>query len=88
MIYTVVKRLKKRVRDRPSTTEPCICCRQVAENPREEHLKIYVQYMQDVCKYAAFRKYRSSTYIFLCFVKVLFSQVLQFSQELRKAYLS
>ena len=25
---------------RPSTTEPCICCKQVAEKPRGEHLKI------------------------------------------------
>ena len=24
---------------RPSTTEPCICCKQVAEKPRGEHLK-------------------------------------------------
>ena len=24
---------------RPSTTEPCICCKQVAEKPRWEHLK-------------------------------------------------
>ena len=24
---------------RPSTTEPCICCKQVAEKPRREHLK-------------------------------------------------
>ena len=23
----------------PSTTEPCICCKQVAEKPRGEHLK-------------------------------------------------
>ena len=29
---------------RPSTTEPCICCKQVAEKPRGEHLK------NDVCK--------------------------------------
>ena len=28
---------------RPSTTEPCICCKQVAEKPRGEHLK------NDVC---------------------------------------
>ena len=28
---------------RPSTTEPCICCKQVAEKPRREHLK------NDVC---------------------------------------
>ena len=27
---------------RPSTTEPCICCKQVAEKPRGEHLKMYV----------------------------------------------
>ena len=25
---------------RPSTTEPCICCKQVAEKPRGEHLKM------------------------------------------------
>ena len=25
---------------RPSTTEPCICCKQVAEKPLGEHLKI------------------------------------------------
>ena len=31
---------------RPSTTEPCICCKQVAEKPRGEHLK------NDVCRYA------------------------------------
>ena len=30
---------------RPSTTEPCICCKQVAEEPRGEHLK------NDVCMY-------------------------------------
>ena len=30
---------------RPSTTEPCICRKQVAEKPREEHLK------NDVCMY-------------------------------------
>ena len=30
---------------RPSTTEPCICCKQVAEKPRGEHLK------NDVCMY-------------------------------------
>ena len=30
---------------RPSTTEPCICCNQVAEKPRGEHLK------NDVCMY-------------------------------------
>ena len=30
---------------RPSTTEPCICCKQVAEKPRREHLK------NDVCMY-------------------------------------
>ena len=29
---------------RPSTTEPCICCKQVAEKPRGEHLK-----NDDVC---------------------------------------
>ena len=28
---------------RPSTTEPCICCKQVAEKPRGEYLK------NDVC---------------------------------------
>ena len=28
---------------RPSTTEPCICCKKVAEKPRGEHLK------NDVC---------------------------------------
>ena len=32
---------------RPSTTEPCTCCKQVAENPRGEHLKM----MYDVCMY-------------------------------------
>ena len=31
---------------RPSTTEPCICCKQVAEKPRGEHLK------NDVCMYS------------------------------------
>ena len=30
---------------RPSTTEPCICCKQVAEKPRGEYLK------NDVCMY-------------------------------------
>ena len=25
---------------RPSTTEPCICCKQFAEKPRGEHLKM------------------------------------------------
>ena len=30
---------------RPSTTEPCICCKQVPEKPRGEHLK------NDVCMY-------------------------------------
>ena len=30
---------------RPSTTEPCICCKQVAEKPHGEHLK------NDVCMY-------------------------------------
>ena len=30
---------------RPSTTKPCICCKQVAEKPRGEHLKM----MYDVC---------------------------------------
>ena len=30
---------------RPSTTEPCISCKQVAEKPRGEHLKM----MYDVC---------------------------------------
>ena len=30
---------------RPSTTGPCICCKQVAEKPRGEHL------MYDVCMY-------------------------------------
>ena len=34
---------------RPSTTEPCICCKQVAEKPRGEHLKMmYVMYVQIV----------------------------------------
>ena len=29
----------------PSTTEPCICCKQVAEKPRGEHLKMmYVRF--------------------------------------------
>ena len=32
---------------RPSTTEPCICCKQVAEKPRGEHLKMMYD---DVCK--------------------------------------
>ena len=32
---------------RPSTTEPCICCKQVAEKPRGEHLK------NDVCMYVS-----------------------------------
>ena len=27
---------------RPSTTEPCICCKQVAEKPRGEHLKMMI----------------------------------------------
>ena len=27
---------------RPSTTEPCIYCKQVAEKPHGEHLKMYV----------------------------------------------
>ena len=27
---------------RPSTTEHCICCKQVAEKPCGEHLKTYV----------------------------------------------
>ena len=31
---------------RPSTLEPCICCKQVAEKPRGEHLK-----MMYVCMY-------------------------------------
>ena len=31
---------------RPSTTGPCICCKQVAEKPRGEHLK-----MMYVCMY-------------------------------------
>ena len=31
---------------RPSTTEHCICCKQVAEKPRREHLK------NDECMYA------------------------------------
>ena len=30
---------------RPSTTKPCISCKQVAEKPRGEHLKM----MYDVC---------------------------------------
>ena len=29
-------------RPRPSTTEACICCKQVAEEPHGEHLKMYV----------------------------------------------
>ena len=33
---------------RPSTTEPCICCKQVAEKPRGEHLKNDVCMMYDV----------------------------------------
>ena len=30
---------------RPSTTESCICCKQVAEKPRGEHLKNDVLYI-------------------------------------------
>ena len=33
---------------RPSTTEPCICCKQVAEKPRGEHLKKKMMMMYDV----------------------------------------
>ena len=36
---------------RPSTTEPCICCKQVAEKPRGEHLKNDVWCMMYVCMY-------------------------------------
>ena len=36
---------------RPSTTEPCICCKQVAEKPRGEHLKNDVCMMY-VCKWS------------------------------------
>ena len=32
---------------RPSTTGPCICCKQVAEKPRGEHLKMMYD---DVCR--------------------------------------
>ena len=35
---------------RPSTTEPCICCKQVAEKPRGEHLK-----NDDVCKLHSYK---------------------------------
>ena len=30
---------------RPSTTGPCICCKQVAEKPRGEHLKMMYDVM-------------------------------------------
>ena len=40
---------------RPSTTEPCICCKQVAEKPLGEHLKIYV--CMYVCMYVYFRAF-------------------------------
>ena len=39
---------------RPSTLEPCICCKQVAEKPRGEHLK-----MMYVCMYVSARGYES-----------------------------
>ena len=32
---------------RPSATEPCICCKQVAENPRGEHLKMMYECMYE-----------------------------------------
>ena len=40
---------------RPSTTEPCICCKQVAEKPRGEHLK------NDVCMYVYACKSKKKT---------------------------
>ena len=33
---------------RSSTTEPCICCKEVAEKVRGEHLKMYVFMHQDL----------------------------------------
>ena len=44
---------------RPSTTEPCICCKQVAEKPRGEHLK------NDVCMYVYcnLRQYAQYMYV-------------------------
>ena len=41
---------------RPSTTEPCICCIQVAEKPHGEHLK------NDVCNvFDSFKRSRPVT---------------------------
>ena len=38
---------------RPSTTEPCICCKQVAEKPRGEHLKndVYTKALRCVASF-------------------------------------
>ena len=44
---------------RPSTTEPCICCKQVAEKPRGEHLKkdVYVCMYTEVPCYCSYCMY-------------------------------
>ena len=47
---------------RPSTTKPCICCKQVAEKPRGEHLKM----MYDVC----FQNMFSTMFVSCMFVQV------------------
>ena len=45
---------------RPSTTEPCICCKQVAEKPRGEHLK------NDGCMmYSVISGYESAVTLFV-----------------------
>ena len=39
---------------RPSTTEPCICCKQVAEKPRGEHLKMMINDVSVIGEKSAF----------------------------------
>ena len=55
---------------RPSTTEPCICCKQVAEKPRGEHLKNDVCMMYDTsrCNYRGYLCISSSCWSSTVFV--------------------
>ena len=53
---------------RPSTTEPCICCKQVAEKPRGEHLK------NDVCMYVSIAINACYSDLF-CFEEICYWQI-------------
>ena len=51
---------------RPSTTEPCICCKQVAEKPRGEHLKNDVFYLSRVSSCRKTQPDANSCCVVLC----------------------